>query len=122
MQKNTTDKTLIVPLNSEYGNTGFKVVPNPDYRKTITVEFRQWRYKPTDTIISRPNVMGHPGNDWEEVITGHSYTLTQLEQLAREYCDKWEGETESIQTEFRLALSLLFQWAKQREKEGGDGT
>lgn len=51
--------------------------------------------------------------------TPKSYTLAQLEQLAREYCDEWERETDSTQTEFRLALSLLFQWAKQRESNNG---
>lgn len=29
--KNTTDKTILVPLISDGPNTGFKSVPNPDY-------------------------------------------------------------------------------------------
>lgn len=46
-----------------------------------------------------------------------SYTLAKWRSLALDYCDKWERETESTQTEFRLMLSLMFESLGKKEKE-----
>ena len=48
-----------------------------------------------------------------------SYTLKEIEALAREFCDEMAaGDANLIQTDVRLCLSLLITWLARREREG----
>lgn len=49
-----------------------------------------------------------------------SYTLDDLEQLAREFITQQQHQSE-YPTRLQLVLSLFIQWARKREKEAGDG-
>lgn len=49
--------------------------------------------------------------------TSPSYTLAEWRSLALNYCDEWERETKSTQTEFRLMLSLMFESLGKKERE-----
>lgn len=37
------------------------------WRKVVTMKFRSWRHVGTDATISRPEALGSPGADWEEI-------------------------------------------------------
>ena len=46
-----------------------------------------------------------------------SYTLAEWKSQVFDYCNEWERETESTQTEFRLMLSLMFESLAKKERE-----
>lgn len=47
--------------------------------------------------------------------TKPKYTLDELEQLARQWCDEFDANDVA-----RLTVSTLIAWARRREKEVGD--
>lgn len=49
-----------------------------------------------------------------------SYTLAEWQAQVFDYCDEWERETESTQTEFRLMLSLMFEALARKEREANE--
>lgn len=51
------------------------------------------------------------------VSSSRSYTLAEWQAQVFDYCDEWERETESSQTEFRLMLSLMFESLGKKERE-----
>lgn len=55
-----------------------------------------------------------------KVSASKSYTLAEWKTQALDYCDEWERETESTQTEFRLMLSLMFESLGKKEREGNE--
>lgn len=88
--KNTTDRTILVPLISDGTNTGFKAVPNPDY---------------TGPLSSK------------------SYTLDELEQLAREFVDGSDASADQSAPDalkLRMFMGAFLAWARKREREVGE--
>lgn len=57
-------------------------------------------------------------NDLVRVLSSPSYTLDELEQLGKDYCDT-SGLTENDRVISILVLSLFIQWARKREREVG---
>lgn len=86
-------------------------------------------YDPAEVVQGQPVQVLGDGLMWcfdcsrffRLILPPRRYTLAQVEQLIRDYCDEWEHKTESTQIEFRLGLSLLIEWLKKREREVGDG-